>query len=37
MDIEIRNKELNLTIYGFGDNAPGKDYVVLAFKLSGKL
>ena len=37
MDIEIRNKELHLNIYGFGGIAPGKDHAVVAFKLSGKL
>jgi effector-binding domain-containing protein len=37
MDIEIRNKELHLNIYGFGGMAPGKDHAVVAFKLSGKL
>ena len=37
MNIEIITKDNELTIYGFSGTAFNKDYVGMAFKLSGKM
>ena len=37
MDIEIKTKNFQLDISGFGGTATNKDYAVTAFQLSGKM
>jgi len=37
MDVEIVNKEFNLTIYGFSGTAVGKNYGDTGFKLMNKM
>jgi len=37
MEIEIISKELHLNIHGFSGTATNKDYVAMAFQLSGNM